>query len=266
MRAHIIEILSFPYYNDDNYFRELWLKKDIMGIKKVIRKGVLCAAFAAATLAGDIGLRRLISPPTPLTEEEINSLKPVFGNTIDYSKVRYSELKFSTLQKDAFMVIGSTIYAPHRGVRDLMLDQNILAHEATHIWQNQNNIGEGSIKEALKLWLENPHYADHYHFEADSTAKLHHYNIEQQGDILEEYSSAVTALKNYIEDTTLPHSIARYQLKKYKQLHEIVERDIPQSNLLKSWVSAAASRLNKAERQARQNEFVEKLAYISTDF
>ena len=137
--------------------------------------------MAAFTLA--VGLdatkRQMTQEDSPLTPEEISMAQTIYGNTIDYSKVRIVTDKPSAFLPWGSMTIGNTIYCP-RGRGGLKPE---FIHEMMHIWQNQK---DGGLWSAVKLFLESPQgyiSKEVYKYEADSTKKMEDYNIEQQGNM-----------------------------------------------------------------------------------
>jgi hypothetical protein len=79
-----------------------------------------------------------------LTSDEIEALKKVYGDSIDYSAVRIKEGKAGlfSLNNRPF-VHGNTIYMKENAV-----DKHTLIHEAGHVWQHQNG-GTDYMTEAL---------------------------------------------------------------------------------------------------------------------
>jgi len=116
-----------------------------------------------------------------LTDDEITELKKVYGDTIDYSKVRIKEgdAGLFSLTGRAF-THGDTIYVPKD---DLPLTKDLLVHEMGHVWQHQNG-GTDYMSEALV----GQYLGDGYKFEkgiqeGKSWSEL---NPEQQAELLQQ--------------------------------------------------------------------------------
>ncbi|WP_241759056.1 DUF4157 domain-containing protein [Pyxidicoccus parkwayensis] len=127
-----------------------------------------------------------VEPPgRKLTGDEINTLRSVYGDSIDYSSMRIKEGNsglFSTSGR-AF-THGNTIYIPPD---DLPLTPDLLVHESAHVWQHQNG-GTDYMSEAL--WAQN--FGDGYEFEkgiqeGKSWSQL---NPEQQAELLQQAQRA----------------------------------------------------------------------------
>ena len=77
------------------------------------------------------------APGRKLTAAEIEVLRPMFGSSVDYDKVRVKEKKeglWGDLAKTDAFVVGNTIYFEDPSV----MTTDLLAHEMVHIWQFQN--------------------------------------------------------------------------------------------------------------------------------
>ena len=80
-----------------------------------------------------------------LTEGEIKLAKTVFGNSIDYSKVKISNRKYMPFQsKNVSMAPNGHIYFS-KNYRDDFSKENTLTqghfiHEMVHVWQYQNRV------------------------------------------------------------------------------------------------------------------------------
>lgn len=119
----------------------------IEGGKQVLDTGIrlLHAAF-------DL-IDNLTGAPKPrqLSEEEIDYLKPIFGDTLDYNAIKIKRGgSTDVLGMDAH-VIANTIYMPSDFFNGKTLNEKGLrtfGHEAAHIWQYQR-YGDDYIHEAL---------------------------------------------------------------------------------------------------------------------
>jgi hypothetical protein len=123
-----------------------------------------------------------VEPPgRKLTGSEIETLRNVYGDSIDYSQMRIKEGNsglFSTTGR-AF-THGNTIYIPKE---DLPLTKDLLVHESAHVWQHQNG-GTDYMSEALVA----QHIGDGYDFEKglDAGKSWRELNPEQQAEFLQQ--------------------------------------------------------------------------------
>jgi hypothetical protein len=119
-------------------------------------------------------------PGRDLTAAEIRELRQVYGDSIDYSKVRIKEGSSGlfSLTGRAF-THGDTIYVPND---NLPLTTDLLVHEMGHVWQHQNG-GTDYMSEALAA----QHFGDGYDFEKGiNDGKLwRELNPEQQAELLQ---------------------------------------------------------------------------------
>jgi hypothetical protein len=217
-------------------------------IFKIVRKTVLGLVLAFAAFAGgDFAVRMLTQKSAPLTDEQREKAEAVFGNTLDYSKVRIAFGRISYFQPPGSIVtIGNTIHYPpaepkktaDKAVPEApkppapiitfgysqptMNDESdTFIHEMTHIWQNQHNIKGTGISGAVMLWAKgflSSSSKNVYAYTLDSTKTLEDYNIEQQAKIVEAYS---VIKKDMVLYPNLPVP------EKYALLKKIVEKYIP---------------------------------------
>ncbi|RKH21194.1 DUF4157 domain-containing protein [Corallococcus sp. CA047B] len=121
-----------------------------------------------------------VEPPArKLSANEINTLREVYGDSIDYSSMRIKEGNaglFSTSGR-AF-THGDTIYIPPG---DMPMTDELLVHESAHVWQHQNG-GTDYMSEAL--WAQK--FGDAYDFEKalDEGKSWSQMDPEQQGEFL----------------------------------------------------------------------------------
>jgi hypothetical protein len=135
------------------------------------------AVSAVQTLVG------LEPPGRKLTSDEINELRAVYGDSIDYSKVEIKE-GFSGVFSVTGLAFthGNTIYIPSKYL-PLSQNKGTLVHEMAHVWQNQHG-GTDYMSEAL--WAQK--LGDGYDFakgieEGKSWEDL---NPEQQAELMEQ--------------------------------------------------------------------------------
>ncbi|PTA70296.1 hypothetical protein C9412_18865 [Stenotrophomonas sp. Nf1] len=123
-----------------------------------------------------------------LTFGEIEMARLVFGDSVDYSRVKVHNhgywLFFGFQHKDTGVTPNGEMYFPKGIYRDdYSLDtlrlQAFFIHEMTHVWQYQLGYN-------VKL-VRTPRPNMSYDYVLDKTRLLHDYNMEAQGDILADY-------------------------------------------------------------------------------
>lgn len=125
-----------------------------------------------------------------LTVGEIRLCQSVFGNLIDYKKVKVLNQPYLPWQPvHMFMAPEGYIHSRNENYSSDYSQENrgyqaIFIHEMTHIYQHQQGINvllKGAILQIahyLSFRRYNP-----YHYEFDENKDFDQYNIEQQGDI-----------------------------------------------------------------------------------
>ena len=118
----------------------------------------------------------------PLTEGEIALARSMFGDAIDYVRVRIARRKWVFFQpRDTVMAPtgnihfhpGGSHYRDDFAIADLA-DQALFIHEMTHVWQHQKGI-------FLPLAR---HPFCRYDYVLRPGRPLHRYGIEQQAEIV----------------------------------------------------------------------------------
>ena len=125
-----------------------------------------------------------------LTAGEIQLCLNVFGNLIDYSKVRIMNHPYlpwqpiSTLMApEGYIHVRNKHFREDYALEDLRY-QGVFIHEMTHILQyqqGQNVLLKGAILQSA-YFLSGQRY-DPYQYQFDIQKRFADYNIEQQGDI-----------------------------------------------------------------------------------
>jgi hypothetical protein len=133
------------------------------------------ALSAVQTLMG-------VEPPgRKLSADEIDTLRKVYGDSIDYSSIRIKEGDSGLFSKTGrAFTHGNTIYIPPE---NMPLTKDLLVHETAHVWQNQNG-GTDYMSEALVA----QHLGDGYDFEkglAEGKA-WRELNPEQQAEFIQQ--------------------------------------------------------------------------------
>lgn len=131
-------------------------------------------------------LNRIFKPNTRLlTEREIALARSVFGETIDYQKVRVDERSFIGCRQFRFAYVGFNFvncWGP--------LSDPHFIHEMVHVWQYQRL---GSVYIPRALWAQRT--AEGYDYGGVAALQqalergksLTDFNYEQQGDIVADY-------------------------------------------------------------------------------
>ncbi len=133
-----------------------------------------------------VGLNGVVKRNTrSLTDEETRLAQTIFGNTIDYKRVRLDERAVIGCRRGNFAYVGFQVinsWGP--------LSAAHFIHEMVHIWQFQH-YGAGYI--ACALWAQRtPQGYDYGGIKALSAAAendqgLEAFNYEQQGDVVADY-------------------------------------------------------------------------------
>lgn len=129
-----------------------------------------------------------------LTKKEVALAREVFGDSIDYSRVRvHSAPYLPWLEKRAMTPSGEIFLGAHYHAyrrysgHDLSeMKPDGFIHEMTHVWQYQNGILNpviASIKERLN---RNLGYEDAYSYFLEAEKDLVDYGLEQQAQIIED--------------------------------------------------------------------------------
>lgn len=128
-----------------------------------------------------------------LSEGEVDIAKSIFGNTIDYSRIRIDQ---RALLGPKQMRIAYVSFYTINTWGDLSIP--LLIHELTHIWQYQK-YGALYIPRALIAQRSNPSY-DYGGLEnlkrmKDSGETIESLNMEQQADLAEDYYLLISGEK-----------------------------------------------------------------------
>lgn len=118
----------------------------------------------------------------PLTDGEVALARGMFGDQIDYARVRMINRKWAFFQpRDTVMAPRGSIHFHPRGCRycdDFCTAahdaQGLLIHEMTHVWQHQRGIN---------LLLRRLPFA-RYGYEIEAGKPFDAYSIEQQAEIV----------------------------------------------------------------------------------
>ena len=148
----------------------------------------------------------LQQPSRGLTDEEKDFLRSVYGDSIDVDAIRVRRGGGTELFGAAPHTIGNTIHMREESDfgtdyfnEDGTLTEDgliLLAHEAAHVWQNQNGGGDylhKSIGSQLAAWISGGDRNGAYEWESAFTAGVSFadMNPEQQAEIIEEIAGYI---------------------------------------------------------------------------
>lgn len=125
-----------------------------------------------------------------LTSGEENWLRTLFGNSVDYNKVRLKKGLLLTARGSAVTINNTISFSIDSYYEDFSLSESIgplglLAHELTHVWQYQNQVrGYWWMKAALEH-VRHGRYV--YEYKLDRRKSLEEYRFEQQAQIVQDY-------------------------------------------------------------------------------
>lgn len=149
----------------------------------------------------------------PLTAEEIAAMKPVFGDSADYSRVRivtggnmglWGKILTSG---NAAVTWGKTIYFPNgaggKSRYDLDTKAYWLAHEMTHEYQYQK-YGWGYVPSSA--WGQLTKGRAFYEYKLEGGKGFRKYNVEQQADLVAHYYQIVNGTRG-----ATPEELAVYR-------------------------------------------------------
>jgi hypothetical protein len=198
-----------------------------MSFLRKVKKTSLCLTLAfAAVTAGDAGVRQWTNEFTPLSKSDRDRAEQIFGDRIDYDKVRLSQNRVSFLQnQNQAVTLGNTIYFG----KDVHNSRPLRMHELIHVDQNQNDVPHTGVLGAFRLWMIFPSYkADKpdspYAYAIDTTKSLSDYNMEQQGKMISDYDLACQSVLN---DPLLTITFTQSAKKQIPDLEKIISRTLP---------------------------------------
>ncbi len=126
----------------------------------------------------------------PLHNWEIKIAKEVFGNSINYKRVRIDESAYIGPKQHYFCYVSFYIINSWGAMRN-----STLIHELVHVWQYQNM---GAVYMPRALWAQSTR--EGYNYGGIDNLKLclakeeslFDFNLEQQGDIVADYFNLKT--------------------------------------------------------------------------
>lgn len=149
--------------------------------------GLAHGVSAVQTLLG------IETPSRALTAQETAELRKIYGDSVDYSQIRIKEGNLGIANGLAPHTVGNTIYIPPGWLDPNNAQQRneLLAHEAAHVWQYQNGgtdyIGESLWNQAVG-WLSGQSRNAAYEFETPikNNVPWAELNPEQQAHLIDQ--------------------------------------------------------------------------------
>ncbi len=137
-----------------------------------------------------------------LTKGEIEIARSVFGDSIDYGKVRVFDRRyFGVFQSTStLMTPNGNLYIPKDSYsadfsKEDLTQRSLFIHEMTHVWQFQH--GRPLRWEAIMGWVGSGFKYQHlYAYDPDKT-DFAHANLEQQAHMVEDYYNDRENLKGW---------------------------------------------------------------------
>lgn len=182
-----------------------WGIAAILGRKFLFNLGWGLAAAFIGLLGAVIGDAKSATK-RGLDDREMIVSKRVFGEAIDYSKVklRLGTRLMNWPKRSMSRTPGNTIYFSKKysnpALSDTMLYatyEDLLVHEMTHVWQTQHNIGLGKkLKTAFRVMFNRKKPYDYGGFRGlfkafNQDRHFRDFNTEQQGRLMEHYHCCV---------------------------------------------------------------------------
>ncbi|HEX6776892.1 MAG TPA: DUF4157 domain-containing protein [Ktedonobacterales bacterium] len=122
----------------------------------------------------------------PLLSSEIALARPIFGNAIDYSRVRL----IPAVEQLKFRTVGNNIRIPHGFTISNADDAENFIHELTHVWQYQH-AGTSYISVSLATQIvaaiKTPSRAFAYKYQIAPDKSFFSFTPEQQGMLVQNY-------------------------------------------------------------------------------
>lgn len=133
-----------------------------------------------------MGLNRLMKTGVrPLSEQEIRLGRRIFGDAIDYSRVRVDESARIGTRRLALAYVSFNLINYRRKI-----NKAIFVHELMHIWQYQK-FGSIYLARAIKAQRSKEGYdyggVEYLYQAMNRGMSLLEFNFEQQADIVEDY-------------------------------------------------------------------------------
>ena len=180
--------------------------KKIFNTAARVALGLSMAALALVYAGNELKIHRITSADPVgrvLTTGEVSMARDIFGDTIDYSRVRIHK---APAMGDMAVTKGSDIYMEFTSLQGPDLSAagpgtgKMLAHELTHVWQNQKPFS------GKKAWLALRTVPGHLLYVFTDSARVYKYDIssnknftqlnqEQQAAMVETFYDATANLR-----------------------------------------------------------------------
>lgn len=127
-----------------------------------------------------------------LNEDEIKILKDVFGDNLDYSKIKYCIGGLYSYK--CTRTVGNCVYfdveSDFEENRGSYYINSLIVHETVHMWQYQKFgwiYAIGSLWDQLKGFIKTGSRGAAYKYILDENRKLIDYGFEQQAQIIQDF-------------------------------------------------------------------------------
>jgi hypothetical protein len=176
-----------------------WGIAALLGRRLVFRISLALLVGLAGLIGAVIGDAKA-AEKSPLDEKELAAARFVFGESLDYSKIRlargarlmtWPRRKMSRTPHNT--VYFSKRYSAHKDSLDYFAYEDILIHELTHVWQTQHRVPfREKLGTALRVVFNKTkpyNYGGNFALRKKFKGKSHFrdFNTEQQGNILRDY-------------------------------------------------------------------------------
>jgi hypothetical protein len=137
-----------------------------------------------------------------LTPGEIELARGIFGNSIDYSKVRVhhdfgNAGEWFVNDRQNTMTPNGEIYSMDQYTDDYSKkDPSTFIHEMTHVWQFQNHVLDPQMAALSQFVSNGGNYHAAYAYKADPSREFTSYNLEQQASMVQDYYSLLERQKS----------------------------------------------------------------------
>ena len=161
------------------------LPRLVRGLARVAQLPVDLVLMLAGRMLSAVQVLAGAEPPgRRLTDDEVARLRPIFGDSLKYARVRVKEGRLGLFGTPGrAFVHGDTVFVPGRGPPDF----GLLVHELTHVWQHQHG-GTAYMSAALAAqWM-----GDGYNWRKAVARELRwaELNPEQQAQFIEDAAVA----------------------------------------------------------------------------
>ena len=138
-----------------------------------------------------------------LTQGEIEIARSVFGNSIDYGKIRIFNRPYFEIfgRQNTLVTPNGNIYIADKDFqqdfsKQSLAAQSLFMHEMTHVWQYQNGqtVRWNAIKGLITSGFD---YHSLYQYDLSDKTEFRRLNLEQQAHMVEDYYNDRENLKDW---------------------------------------------------------------------